>query len=209
MGDCDQNLKLITLGESGAGKTKLLIQYKDESFNESGLSTVGIECYYKKIRFKNKKVKLLMYDTSGQEKFRTIVANYYKNTDGVVLVFDVTRKSTFTKIEYWVHEINENAGNDNGTFILFGNKCDLDSEREVTYEEGKALADKYGISYLEGSAKTGKNVKELFIILVRQIMEKKNTLDEPSEDRSNLSYKKSFGPKKEIYKDLSNKEKCC
>lgn len=206
MGDCDRNLKIITLGESGAGKTKILIRYQNENFKETGLSTVGIECYYKKVNYKNKRVKLVIYDTSGQEKFRTIVSNYYKNTDGVILIFDISNKKTFTKIEYWLNEIKENSGNDNGTFILFGNKCDLDSEREVSYEEGKALADKIGISYLEGSAKTGKNIKELFIILVRQIMAKKG-LDEPPDDRSSLSYKQSFGAKKD--KNLSDKEKCC
>ena len=114
-----------------------------------------------------------MYDTSGQEKFKSIVSNYYNNTDGVILVYDISNERSFSKIQYWINEIKSNSNIDNSTFILFGNKNDLEEERKVSFEEGKEYAEQNRFQFLEGSAKTGNNIKELFTMLVKNIMKKR------------------------------------
>lgn len=211
MVDCELSLKIITLGESGAGKTKLIMRYKNKTYQDINVSTIGIECQYKIITYNNREIKLVIYDTSGQEKFRTIVSNYYKNTDGVILVYDISNKKSFSKIQYWVDEIRNNSNNDNNTYVLFGNKNDLENERQVTYEEGKEYADKNKLEFMEGSAKSGKNIKELFILLVQKIMKNRELNEELSVTSKNVShlltYHKSFGNKKNKY--VEDKEKCC
>ena len=124
------SLKIITLGESGVGKTKILVRYKDNIYEDS-------------------------------------VSNYYNNTDGVILVYDISNERSFSKIQYWINEIKSNSNIDNSTFILFGNKNDLEEERKVSFEEGKEYAEQNRFQFLEGSAKTGNNIKELFTMLVK------------------------------------------
>ena len=118
MSDFELSLKIITLGESGAGKTKLIMRYKDRTYQDINVSTVGVEFQYKIITYNNRPIKLVIYDTSGQEKFRTIVSNYYKNTDGVILVYDISSKKSVSKIQYWVDEIRNNSNNDNNTYTV-------------------------------------------------------------------------------------------
>ena len=210
MSDFELSLKIITLGESGAGKTKLIMRYKDKTYQDINVSTVGIEFQYKIITYNNRPIKLVIYDTSGQEKFRTIVSNYYKNTDGVILVYDISSKKSFSKIQYWVDEIRNNSNNDNNTYVLFGNKSDLENERQVTYEEGKEYADKNKLEFMEGSAKSGQNIKELFILLVQKIMKNRELNEELSTSKNVshlLTYHKSFGNKKR--RSVEDKEKCC
>ena len=136
MTDADYSLKIITLGESGVGKTKILVRYKDNIYEDS-------------------------------------VSNYYNNTDGVILVYDISNERSFSKIQYWINEIKSNSNIDNSTFILFGNKNDLEEERKVSFEEGKEYAEQNRFQFLEGSAKTGNNIKELFTMLVKNIMKKR------------------------------------
>ena len=161
------SLKIITLGESGVGKTKILVIYKDNIYEDSNIATIGVECKYKIIKYEKKSIKLLMYDTAGQEKFKSIVSNYYNNTDGVILVYDISNERSFSKIQYLINEIKSNSNIDNSTFILFGNKNDLEEERKVSFEEGKEYAEQNRFQFLEGSAKTGNNIKELFTMLVK------------------------------------------
>lgn len=208
----DYPLKIATVGQTGVGKTKIIMRYINDKFIDSGLSTIGIDCFRKIISYKNKNIKLNIYDTSGQEKYESVVSNYYKNSNGIILVYDITSKKSYDKINYWIQEIKDNSWYNINTFILIGNKSDLESEREVSFDEGKALADKYGITFLEGSAKTGENVNELFETLVQQII--KNNSDFSS-SLSQLNFN-SFPLSKEIKNkkikkksDVEEKESCC
>ena len=133
----DLILKIIFLGASTVGKTSIFLQY---------------------FKFDGKKIKVNYIDTAGQEKFKSISQNYLKGADGVILVFDLTKKDTLNLINYWEDYINNN-GKTNISKILFGNKKDLADEREITYEEGKNLAKKLNCDYYEGSAKTGENIE--------------------------------------------------
>lgn len=198
MKDDGEKIKIITIGESAVGKTKILLQYNKKSYNEEGLTTIGIDYFTKRIMYKGKKLKLLIFDTSGQERFRSIVSNFYQKSNGVILVYDISSKESFNKIDYWFNDVKDKLGDYQSHFILFGNKNDLQHKREVSTKEGKTLADKYRIPFLEGSAKTGINIDELFLTLITHIINKKNdeTNSVNSEVLSTVKFRK-------------RKRKCC
>ena len=150
-------IKIIILGSSNVGKTCILHRYFENEYQDNSLSTIGIDFKTKFFKFDDTKVKVNYIDTAGQEKFRAISVNYLKGTDGAVLVFDVTKKETFELIWTWLADIKENNKMDIGK-ILLGNKADLESEREVSKEEGENLAGQLHCKYYETSAKTGQNI---------------------------------------------------
>jgi len=151
-------LKIIILGASTVGKTSIFLRYFNNEFSHGTLTTLGVDFKTKFFKFEDKKLKINYIDTAGQEKFKSISENYLKGTDGVILVFDLTNKETLDLVNYWADCIKKN-NRDNIGLILFGNKSDLENDRDVTYEEGKNLADKLKCQYYEGSAKTGENIE--------------------------------------------------
>ena len=152
----DVSLKIIILGASTVGKTTIFVRYFHQDHTQV-LSTMGIDFKTKFFKFDDKKMKINYIDTAGQEKFKSISENYLKGTDGVILVFDLTNKETFDLVTYW-HECMKKNNKSNIGKILFGNKNDLEDKREVTYEEGKELANSIGCDYYEGSAMSGENI---------------------------------------------------
>ena len=152
-------LKIIILGSSKVGKTSIINRYFNHEFNESMLSTIGIDFKTKYFKFDDKKLKFNYIDTAGQEKFRAISINYMKGTNGVILVFDITSKDSFELIKGWIDDINENAEANIGK-ILIGNKSDMPDSRQVDVEEAVELANGLGCEYFECSAKTGENINE-------------------------------------------------
>ena len=154
----DVILKIIILGASTVGKTSIFLRYFNNEFSHGTLTTLGVDFKTKFFKFEDKKLKINYIDTAGQEKFKSISENYLKGTDGVILVFDLTNKETLDLVNYWADCIKKN-NRDNIGIILFGNKSDLENDRDVTYEEGKNLADKLKCLYYEGSAKTGENIE--------------------------------------------------
>jgi small GTP-binding protein len=166
----DVYVKILLLGDSGVGKTCLLKRYKDNNYKHNFISTVGIDYKVHYTNIDNKRVKCQIWDTAGQERFHVITRAYYKGSHGIVLVFDITEKSTFTNIEYWMKNISQHA-NTNVQIILVGNKSDLAKKRQVTAEEAEAVATKYNILYFETSAKTGSNVDNTFYNVSKLIIE--------------------------------------
>ena len=152
----DVSLKIIILGASTVGKTTIFLRYFHQDHTQV-LSTMGIDFKTKFFKFDDKKMKINYIDTAGQEKFKSISENYLKGTDGVILVFDLTNKETFDLVTYW-HECMKKNNKSSIGKILFGNKNDLEDKREVTYEEGKELANSIGCDYYEGSAMSGENI---------------------------------------------------
>ena len=157
--DQDVMLKIIILGSTQVGKTSIINRYFNNNFQESNLSTIGIDFKTKYFKFDGQKVKFNYIDTAGQEKFRAISVNYLKGANGAILVFDLTDKDTFDLIQRWVEDINE-YNKSNTSKILFGNKSDLLNERQVYKEDAEKLANDLGCKYIEGSAKTGININE-------------------------------------------------
>ena len=166
----DYSLKFLLLGDSSVGKTSLYFRYFDDFYQDSQLPTIGVDYRIKKVDYLDKKINLNIWDTAGQDRFRAITQSYYKGAHGVILLFDVTNSNTFQNVKQWLSQIKEYSPS-NCELILAGNKIDI-QERSVSKEEAMALADEYKIQYIEVSAKSNINVKEVFASLYQGIIDK-------------------------------------
>ena len=166
-------IKLLTLGNSGVGKTSIITKYVDNKFYTNYLSTIGIDFKTKNIILQNKEFKIQIWDTAGQERFRTITNSYYKMSNGILLIYDITDRKSFEAIIYWIMQIDLHS-NQNEVKILVGNKCDNNDRREVKFYEGYNFAEKYSIDFFEISAKENINVENLFITIISKIYNKRH-----------------------------------
>jgi small GTP-binding protein len=165
------SINLIALGNTEVGKTAYLIRNTENKFRPS-LSTVGIDMRIKKIELENgKKVNVRFYDTSGQERYHSLSANFIKRADGIILMYDITNRDSFDTISRWWDNILEHKERD-FPVVLVGNKCDLEDERKVTKEEGEDIAKKYNVKFYEASNKDGTNVEESFRMLIKLALSK-------------------------------------
>ena len=163
------SINLIALGNTEVGKTAYLIRNTENKFRPS-LSTVGIDMRNKKIELENgKKVNVRFYDTSGQERYHSLSANFIKKADGIILMYDITNRNSYDTISRWWDNILEHKERD-FPVVLVGNKCDLEDERKVTKEEGEDIAKKYNVKFYEASNKDGINVEESFKELINIIL---------------------------------------
>ncbi|CAL8086554.1 unnamed protein product [Calicophoron daubneyi] len=167
----DVLFKLLLIGDSGVGKTCLLFRYVEDTFSSSFISTIGIDFKIKTIELEGKKIKLQIWDTAGQERFQTITASYYRGAMGIMLVYDITSRNTFENIDRWMGNIQSLASHDVEKLVV-ANKSDMDYRRAVSIEEGENMARNYGVSFLETSAKTGRNVAAAFETLTMAILKK-------------------------------------
>ncbi|XP_060583854.1 ras-related protein Rab-1-like [Ruditapes philippinarum] len=172
MADYDLLFKILVIGDDKTGKSALLLRYVDDTFSESYIASIGVDFRLKTIKLHGKTVKLQIWDTAGEERFRTITTGYYQATQGVIIVFDVTDRSTFRRVESWVTDI-EKYGSNEVEKLLVGNKCDITSKRCVTEEEAKSLALKNNMEYVETSAKENINVEKAFETLCKDKWEEK------------------------------------
>jgi len=161
--------KVLLLGDSTVGKTCFLMKYTDEMFSETYMSTIGLDYRLKSMELKNgKKIKLQIWDTAGQDRFRAITRNYYKSAHGIILIYDITNKVTFDNVKTWIAQIRERAPKKVIIFLV-GNKIDMETERKIQTEEGQKLADELGFPFYETSAMNGININKTFEDLVNEI----------------------------------------
>ncbi|XP_012271051.1 ras-related protein Rab-18-B [Orussus abietinus] len=163
-------LKILMIGESNAGKSSILLRFTEDEFWENMQSTVGIDYKTKQITIDGNTVKLAIWDTAGQERFRTLTPSYYRDGQGAVLVYDVTDKNTFVKLEMWLNELNTYCNKADIIKMIVGNKIDLPN-REVTTAEGLQFARKHQTLYIESSAKTADGIQCCFEELVQKIIQ--------------------------------------
>ena len=164
----DYLFKVLLIGNSGVGKSLLLLRFADDVFSENFMPTIGVDFKIRTIEVDGKTIKLQIWDTAGQERFKTITSSYYKGAHGIIVTYDVTDKESFKAIDNWMSEVEKHAS-DNVSKILVGNKCDLEESRQVSTDEGKELAEHFGIKFLETSAKQSNNVEEAFITMTKEI----------------------------------------
>ncbi|KAF3662708.1 Ras-related protein RABC2a [Capsicum baccatum] len=176
----DLSFKILLIGDSGVGKSSLLVSFISNVVDDLA-PTIGVDFKIKTLTVSGKRLKLTIWDTAGQERFRTLTSSYYRGAQGIILVYDVTRRETFTNLsDVWAKEVELYSNNQDCVKMLVGNKVDRESERAVTREEGIALAKELGGLFLECSAKTRENVQHCFEELALKIMEVPSLLEEGS-----------------------------
>ncbi|KAK3834640.1 MAG: ras family-domain-containing protein [Linnemannia elongata] len=180
----DYLIKLLLIGDSGVGKSCLLLRFSDDSFTPSFITTIGIDFKIRTIELDGKRIKLQIWDTAGQERFRTITTVYYRGAMGILLVYDVTDERSFSNIRNWFSNIEQHAS-EGVNKILIGNKCDMPDKKVISKDQGQALADEFGIKFLETSAKSNIGVEEAFYSIARDI--KKRMIDTQTNQTQNTN----------------------
>ncbi|KAL1479683.1 hypothetical protein MTO96_051655 [Rhipicephalus appendiculatus] len=172
----DYLFKLLLIGDSGVGKSCLLLRFADDTYTESYISTIGVDFKIRTIELEGKTIKLQIWDTAGQERFRTITSSYYRGAHGIIVAYDVTDQESFNNVKQWLQEIDRYAC-ENVNKLLVGNKCDLTTKKVVDYTTAKEFADQLGIPFLETSAKNATNVEQAFMTMAAEI---KNRMGPPT-----------------------------
>eukprot|EP01040_Poterioochromonas_malhamensis_P005231 gene5231-5609_t len=182
----DLLMNLLLIGDSGASKTCLLQRYSDDSFVSSFTATIGVTFRTKTVQCEGKVIKLHIWDAGGQGTYGAIATSYYRGSKGILLVYDVSDEVSFINVRNWMKQINQNAPPDVNV-MLIGNKCDVDpSERKISFEKGKELADDYDIKFLETSAKLNINVNECFLDITKGLLKRLWEIEDRSRETINF-----------------------
>ncbi len=215
----DYSFKILFLGSIGVGKTSIIFRYVNDKLKIDQKSTIGIDFKTKIVEYKSKKIKLKIFDTSGQERFRTLTKNYYHGSDGIIIVFDIKRRESFEEITYWMEEINKICDKNCLGLLLVGNKNDGDEkERKIKKEEAVNVCNLYDFKYIETSALRNDNIKECFDLIIHSIFEKKNIkIDDQKNNKILINNNISKGKidlKNDINNNINNQNKanlinCC
>lgn len=182
----DYLFKLLLIGDSGVGKSCLLLRFADDTYTESYISTIGVDFKIRTIELDGKTIKLQIWDTAGQERFRTITSSYYRGAHGIIIVYDVTDMETFNNVKTWLNEIEKYA-TDSVNKLLVGNKCDLVVKKAVDYNTAKDFADTLGIPFLETSAKNATNVEQAFMTMSSEIKRRIQSNPDPGLQRRGVN----------------------
>jgi small GTP-binding protein len=196
-------LKLLLIGDTSVGKTSMILKYTDNKFPETHIATIGVEYKSKTIYTDKYKITLNIWDTSGQERFKSITKNFFRNTNGVLFVYDITSYKSFSNIKNWMKDSEMYEKFDS---IICGNKVDLDSLREVQFETLKEFGLKQKIPYIETSAKDGVGINEAFKMITEQII--KGRSDEELKKEFGAPQSEGFNLQKSQKKPKEGK-KCC
>ncbi|XP_022864390.1 ras-related protein RABA5c [Olea europaea var. sylvestris] len=160
--------KIVIIGDSAVGKSNLLSRYARNEFDMHSKATIGVEFQTQTLEIDGKEVKAQIWDTAGQERFRAVTSAYYRGSFGALIVYDISRSSTFDSIPRWLDELKTHSDTTVAR-MLVGNKCDLENIRAVSVEEGKSLAETEGLFFMETSALDSTNVEKAFEIVIREI----------------------------------------
>ena len=171
--------KIVIAGNTGVGKTNLVARYVDEEFEESYTTTIGLDFKFKETSIIGAACRIQIWDTAGQEKLKAVAASYYRNANGIAIIFDITNRESFENLEFWINEANNNV-HENIPFIIIGNKNDLIIDRKVSSEEAIDFVAQKGYFYLETSAKTNEEncVTKAFDQLIGEILNKRHSIIE-------------------------------
>ena len=175
----DLTLKILIVGDSSVGKTNFINRFIENKFNNNYMTTSGIDLKTANLEIKNKNIRIQIWDTAGQEKYKAITKNLFLKVMGAIIIFDITNEKSFNNLNNWVQMIKEECG-PHMTIIIVGNKNDLIEQRKINEEEVIAYANKQKLDYIETSCKTGENVKKAVTILCEKILETKEINEDPS-----------------------------
>ena len=170
----DERIQLIMVGESGVGKTSLIRRYTNNIFNTNHLETIGIEFFNKEERINDQIIQIKLWDTAGQEIFHSLTKNFYRKADGIIIVYDITNKESFERIQDWVKSVYDNTDTYKEIqMIIVGNKIDLEERREVSKEEGLKIGKYFEIDFFEASAKNSEGVRNFMVKIIKDILNNK------------------------------------
>ena len=172
----DYLFKVLLLGDSGVGKSSLILRYTDETFNSKLVNSIGVDFKMKKKVVDGKIVKVQIWDTAGHERFRSITYSYYRGVNSIIIVFDITDKKSFSNVNDWLKQIEKYA-NKNVFKVLVGNKSDLADMRKIEYDEAKLYGEEHNMPYFETSAKEGLNIHELFDSSINSFLKNNKTYE--------------------------------
>lgn len=193
----------MLLGDSGVGKSSIILRYIDNMFQQNLMNSIGVDFKMKNIIVDDKRVKMQIWDTAGQERFRSITTSYYKGAQAIFIVYDVTDRESFEHLKNWMVDIDKFA-KEGVLKVLIGNKCDEESKRNVSTDQGKEFAKKYNIDFFETSAKDSTCINDLFISTAKIFVNKQNY--------NNLSKSVSSFTGEGVMIEVKNKKKdneCC
>jgi small GTP-binding protein len=165
-----KDIKVVLLGDSGVGKSSLVLRFVTDTFKPYSDSTIGASYMTKLINFENKAYKYMIWDTAGQEKYHSLAPMYYRNTQIAIIVYDITQKHTFLTVKKWIKELQQ-KGPPDVLIAIVGNKQDLEDRRKVSYNQVKAYADEINAFFIETSAKKNININELFINIGKTLLD--------------------------------------
>ncbi|KAM7501627.1 hypothetical protein LguiB_000531 [Lonicera macranthoides] len=160
--------KIVVIGDSAVGKSNLLSRFARDEFDLHSKATIGVEFQTQVLEIDGKEIKAQVWDTAGQERFRAVTSAYYRGAVGALIVYDISRRTTFESIKRWLDELNTHCDT-TAAKMLVGNKCDLENIRDVSVEEGKSLAEEEGLFFIETSALDSTNVRTAFEVVIRAI----------------------------------------
>jgi len=198
----DYTFKIVMIGDSGVGKSCILLRFADDKFNENFYATIGVDFRFKNVMVDDKSVQLQIWDTAGQERFKTITSAYYRGADGIIIVYDITDRNSFAHIKDWLDDVNKYT-DDNPLKIIVGNKIDLIKDKQINNNDMKTMTAQTGIEIIECSAKDSIKINDLMEIMTKKLIEKKK-------NEGNKNTTKSM-----ILNDINNKNKemnnkgCC
>ena len=213
----DEIFKVVLIGDSGVGKTNILSRYVRDEFSIETKSTVGVEFGSKIVKVSNQTIKVQIWDTAGQERYKAITTAYYKGAKGAFVVYDISKKDSFTNVDKWIGELKTH-GDAEVCVLLVGNKCDLEEQRQVTTEEAAKKSEVYDIGFCETSAMQAVNIEKVFSIMIEEIAKKviKKEEGKQSEEIGNNAkninlneVKEKEEKEKEENKGKKKKKKCC
>ena len=196
----DYLFRYIIVGDINVGKSCIMLQFSSNQFREEHELTIGVEFAIKFLEIKNKNIKIQVWDTAGEEAFQSITKSYYRNAIGALLVYDITKKSSFEHLQKWLDSVKENSSK-NIKIILIGNKIDLEDKREVTFQEGEEFAKNNGLFFLETSAKNFTNINESFNKLTEEIYDNIEILEEEEESKNSIKLE-------DVNSIINDKKKC-
>lgn len=165
-------VRMLMVGDSSCGKTSLVLRFDQNVFSTKFVTTIGVDYRDKVVKVEGAPMRLQLWDTAGQERFRSLTSNFFGRADGFVLCYDISNRPSFDHVIGWMRDIKTRAPPD-CDIVLCGNKSDLDNDRVVQYDEGKQLAEEYGVQFFETSALTGHNVENMFMALATTIKHKR------------------------------------
>lgn len=193
-GEPDFFVKILMLGDSGVGKSCLMMRFSDGKFPLDIIGTAGIDCKERVVKFEEKIIRVQVWDTAGQERYSVLTESYYKKALGILLVYDTTDENSFNNVNSWMKNIKE-KGNNIVEILLVGNKIDIPEKRQIPTSMGNSLAAKYGVTFLETSAKDGTNVEKAFAKLTEKILRNEELVKQCISKSDMISISKKQQPK--------------